>query len=202
MRDGCSCRDNASRISHLASRVFQPMPARRALKYKHQTGTLLDYNANPSYRTCCPARARARRGRRERDGLDDVSSAGQPVSRAGCSFSQKDAASSNPHRGNRGADRKYEDWGACLRCQRHGLRTCTWRAVGNRSRRLQSCCRTASTSTKGRRCEGSARSAEMHTCTAAVRRVIQRDGKWICSVWEPALSQTLSNPTRSYPVTQ
>src|SRR5256885_14511606 len=38
---------NASRISHLASRVFQPMAARRALKYKHQAGTLLDYNAQP-----------------------------------------------------------------------------------------------------------------------------------------------------------
>src|SRR5205809_45314 len=42
----------ASRISHPASRVnasriFELVDARRALKYKHQTGTLPDYNAQP-----------------------------------------------------------------------------------------------------------------------------------------------------------
>src|SRR5256885_15967245 len=52
MRDaGCGmgrrCRDNASRLSHLGSRIFQPMAPRRALKYKHQTGTLLDYHDQP-----------------------------------------------------------------------------------------------------------------------------------------------------------
>src|SRR5437667_10306291 len=42
-----SCRDAAYRTAHLASRVFQRMAARRALRYKHQAGTLLDYNAQP-----------------------------------------------------------------------------------------------------------------------------------------------------------
>src|SRR5437867_202159 len=40
MRHGCG--DSASRIPHPASRVFEPVDPRRALKYKHQTPTFSD----------------------------------------------------------------------------------------------------------------------------------------------------------------
>src|SRR5437667_3806205 len=44
---GRSCRDNASRISHLASRLIQRITARGSPRFKDSGGTLLDYNAQP-----------------------------------------------------------------------------------------------------------------------------------------------------------
>src|SRR5881397_3982798 len=62
MRPGCGTRDarcatnatthpasrlNASRIPHPPSRNFEPVDARHALKYRHQTGVLVDYSVQP-----------------------------------------------------------------------------------------------------------------------------------------------------------
>src|SRR5256712_13439827 len=70
MRQGCG---DISRISHPASRVFQPVDARRALKYRHQTGTQVDYDVQPLLPHPLSAQGPPLAvGDVNRDGLDDV----------------------------------------------------------------------------------------------------------------------------------
>src|SRR5438093_7072641 len=119
MRDaGCgmgrSCRDNASRISHLASRVFHPMAARRALRYKQQAGTLLDYNAQPLLPYMLSSHGPPLAvGDVDGDGLDDLFIGGGAGIPGRLFLQRKDGSFVESIEGQPWeADKAYGDWGA------------------------------------------------------------------------------------------
>src|SRR6266699_2742104 len=111
MRQGCG---DISRISHPASRVFQPVDARRALKYRHQAGTQVDYDVQSLLQHPLSAQGPPLAvGDVNRDGLDDVfigGAAGVPgrlfIQRKDGSFVESTQGQPWP------ADKAYEDWGA------------------------------------------------------------------------------------------
>src|SRR5437773_10015379 len=111
---GRSCRDNASRISHLASRIFQPMAAHWALKYKHQTRTSSDYNVQPllPYEVSRQGPAVAVADVNG-DGLDDVFIGGAAGVPGKLVIQQKDGSFvESPPGQPRVTDQRDEDWGA------------------------------------------------------------------------------------------
>jgi len=96
------------------------------------------------------------------DGLDDVFIGGAAGVPGKLFIQQKDGSFVESTRGQPWVtDKKYEDWGALFfDANGDGLPDLYVASCGYASRRLQSCCRTASTSTKGRPvCGGSARPA-------------------------------------------
>src|SRR5881398_2052563 len=170
---GRSCRDNASRISHLASRVFQRMAARRALRYKHQAGTLLDYNAQPLLPYVLssqgpPLAVADVNG----DGLDDVFVGGAAGVPGKVFIQQKDGSFVESTQGQPWVtDKKYEDWGA-LFFDANGdgrpdlyVASCGY-ALAPTSELLQD--RIYINQGGGRFAKDPRALPEMHTCTAAV----------------------------------
>src|SRR5256712_5125993 len=112
MRHGCG--DTASRITHPASRIFEPVDSRRVLKYRHQAAMLVDYSVQPllPYEPSSHGPPVAV-GDVNGDGLDDVfigGAAGIP----GKLFVQgKDGSFVESTHGQPwAADRQFEDWGA------------------------------------------------------------------------------------------
>src|SRR5438093_1144924 len=119
MRDaGCelgrSCGGYASRIPHLASRLFQPMDARLALKYRQQVGAFADYEVQPLLpyqpsRHGPPIAVADVNG----DGLEDVfirGAAGVPRKPI---LQRRDGSFVESTQGQPWvADKEYEDWGA------------------------------------------------------------------------------------------
>ena len=209
MRDaGCgmgrSCRDNASRISHLASRIFQPMAARRALKYKHQTGTLLDYNAQPLLPYLLssqgpPLAVADVNG----DGLDDVFIGGAAGVPGKLFIQQKDGSFVESTQGQPWVtDKKYEDWGALFfDANGDGLpdlyvASCGY-ALAPTSELLQD--RIYINQGGGRFAKDPRALPEMHTCTAAVAAGdFNGDGKVDLFVGGRLSPRNYPNPTRSY----
>src|SRR5881409_1588770 len=104
----------ASRIPHPASRVFQPVDPRRALKYKHQTRTSSDYNVQPLLpyevsRQGPPVAVADVNG----DGLDDVFIGGAAGVPGKLFIQRKDGSFVESTQGQAWVtDKKYEDWGA------------------------------------------------------------------------------------------
>jgi len=201
---GRSCRDNASRISHLASRVFQRMAARRALRYKHQAGTLLDYNAQPLLPYVLssqgpPLAVADVNG----DGLDDVFVGGAAGVPGKVFIQQKDGSFVESTQGQPWVtDKKYEDWGArFFDANGDGLpdlyvTSCGY-ALAPTSELLQD--RIYINHGGGRFAKDPRALPEMHTCTAAVAAGdFNGDGKVDLFVGGRLSPRNYPNPTRSY----
>src|SRR5438552_9957574 len=111
MRQGCG---DISRISHPASRVFQPVDARRALKYGHLTGTQVDYDVQPLLPHPLSAQGPPLAvGDVNRDGLDDVFIGGAAGVPGKLFIQRKDGSFVESVQGQPwAADKDYEDWGA------------------------------------------------------------------------------------------
>src|SRR5213083_221327 len=201
---GRSCRDNASRISHLASRVFHPMAARRALRYKQQAGTLLDYNAQPLLPYVLssqgpPLAVADVNG----DGLDDVFVGGAAGVPGKVFIQQKDGSFVESTQGQPWVtDKKYEDWGALFfDANGDGLpdlyvASCGY-ALAPTSELLQD--RIYINQGGGRFAKDPRALPEMHTCTAAVAAGdFNADGKVDLFVGGRLSPRNYPNPTRSY----
>ncbi len=111
MRQGCG---DISRISHPASRVFQPVDARRALKYRHQAGTQVDYDVQSLLQHPLSAQGPPLAvGDVNRDGLDDVFIGGAAGVPGRLFIQRKDGSFVESTQGQPwAADKDYEDWGA------------------------------------------------------------------------------------------
>jgi len=111
---GRSCGDHASRIPHLASRLFQPMDARRALKYRQQVGAFADYEVQPLLpyqpsRQGPPIAVADVNG----DGLEDVFIGGAAGVPGKLFLQRRDGSFVESTQGQPWvADKEYEDWGA------------------------------------------------------------------------------------------
>src|SRR5436309_168924 len=111
---GRSCGDHASRIPHLASRLFQPMDARRALKYRQQVGAFADYEVQPLLpyqpsRQGPPIAVADVNG----DGLEDVFIGGAAGVPGKLFLQRRDGSFVESTQGQPwAADKEYEDWGA------------------------------------------------------------------------------------------
>ncbi len=119
MRDaGCGMRclrsRDASRISHLASRRFQPMDPRRALNYRQPRATSVDYSVQPllPYEPSAqgpPIAVADVNG----DGLDDVFIGGANGVPGRLFIQRKDGSFVESVQGQPWvADKDYDDWGA------------------------------------------------------------------------------------------
>ena len=111
---GRSCGDHASRIPHLASRLFQPMDARLALKYRQQVGAFADYEVQPLLpyqpsRQGPPIAVADVNG----DGLEDVFIGGAAGVPGKLFLQRRDGSFVESTQGQPWvADKEYEDWGA------------------------------------------------------------------------------------------
>src|SRR5213080_51950 len=202
MRDGSQL--PRQRISHLASRVFQRMAARRALRYKHQAGTLLDYNAQPLLpyvvsRQGPPVAVADVNG----DGLDDVFIGGAAGIQCTLFIQRKDGSFVESTQGQAWVtDKKYEDWGALFfDANGDGLpdlyvASCGY-ALAPTSELLQD--RIYINQGGGRFAKDPRALPEMHTCTAAVAAGdFNGDGKVDLFVGGRLSPRNYPNPTRSY----
>src|SRR5207249_8635137 len=104
----------SSRIPHLASRLFQPMDARRALKYRQQVGAFADYEVQPLLpyqpsRQGPPIAVADVNG----DGLEDVFIGGAAGVPGKLFLQRRDGSFVESTQGQPWvADKEYEDWGA------------------------------------------------------------------------------------------
>jgi len=111
---GRSCGGYASRIPHLASRLFQPMDARLALKYRQQVGAFADYEVQPLLpyqpsRQGPPIAVADVNG----DGLEDVFIGGAAGVPGKLFLQRRDGSFVESTQGQPWvADKEYEDWGA------------------------------------------------------------------------------------------
>ena len=109
-----AARRDASRIPHPASRVFEPVDPRQALKYKHQAGTQVDYNVQPLLPYMIskhgpPLAVSDVNG----DGLDDVFIGGAGGIPGKLLIQRRDGSFAESVRGQPwAADTAHEDWGA------------------------------------------------------------------------------------------
>src|SRR5438094_1090189 len=113
---GRSCGGYASRIPHLASRLFQPMDARLALKYRQQVGAFADYEVQPLLpyqpsRQGPPIAVADVNG----DGLEDVFIGGAAGVPGKLFLQRRDGSFVESTQGQPwAADKQYEDWGAAF----------------------------------------------------------------------------------------
>lgn len=114
---GCEMRgkcDNRSRLPHLASRVFEPTDARRALKYKQLEGAFVDYEVQP----LLPYEPSQQGpplvvGDVNGDGLDDVFIGGAAGVPGKLFIQRRDGSFVESLQGQPWVtDQAYEDWGA------------------------------------------------------------------------------------------
>src|SRR6266567_2097902 len=199
-----TARRDASRIPHPASRPFEPVDPRRALKYKHQTRTFSDYNVQALLpyevsRQGPPLAVADVNG----DGLDDVF-IGRAAGVPGKLFLQQKDGSfvESTQRQPWVTDKKYEDWGALFfDANGDGLpdlyvASCGY-ALAPTSELLQD--RIYINQGGGRFAKDARALPEMHTCTAAVAAGdFNGDGKVDLFVGGRLSPRNYPNPTRSY----
>ena len=198
------CGDSASRLPPPASRIFESADARRAPKYRHQPGTLVDYNAQPLLPYLLSSQGPPlAAGDVNGDGLDDVfigGAAGVP----GKLFVQRKDGSwvESTHGQPWLADKQYEDWGALFfDANGDGLpdlyvASCGY-ALAPTSELLQD--RIYINQGGGRFAKDPRALPEMHTCTAAVAAGdFNGDGKVDLFVGGRLSPRNYPNPTRSY----
>ena len=180
------------------------MAARRALRYKHQAGTLLDYNAQPLLPYVLssqgpPLAVADVNG----DGLDDVFVGGAAGVPGKVFIQQKDGSFVESTQGQPWVtDKKYEDWGArFFDANGDGLpdlyvASCGY-ALAPTSELLQD--RIYINQGGGRFAKDPRALPEMHTCTAAVAAGdFNGDGKVDLFVGGRLSPRNYPNPTRSY----
>src|SRR6266699_2167782 len=99
---------------HNQLQLFQPVDARRALKYRHQAGTQVDYDVQPLLQHPLSAQGPPLAvGDVNRDGLDDVFIGGAAGVPGGLFIQRKDGSFVESTQGQPWpADKAYEDWGA------------------------------------------------------------------------------------------
>ena len=209
MRDaGCETRAlrkcHASRISVSASRLFEPVDPRRALKYRHQAGNRVDYQVQPLLphmvsRQGPPLAVADVNG----DGLDDVFIGGGAGVPGRLFIQQKDGSFVESTQGQPWvADRQHDDWGALFfDANGDGLpdlyvASCGY-ALAPASELLQD--RLYINLGGGRFAKDPRALPEMHTCTAAVAAGdFNGDGKVDLFVGGRLSPRNYPNPTRSY----
>src|SRR6266446_3002781 len=185
-------------------RFFQPMDPPRALKYKHEAGTHVDYDVQPLLphmvsRQGPPLAVADVNG----DGLDDVFIGGAAGVPGKLFIQQQDGSFVESTQGQPWVtDKKYEDWGALFfDANGDGLpdlyvASCGY-ALAPTSELLQD--RIYINQGGGRFAQDPRALPEMHTCTAAVAAGdFNGDGKVDLFVGGRLSPRNYPNPTRSY----